>query len=1552
MLTIVDDDFPNGSVQFSGAGIPTVIGTSNVMTYGVAENTSYAVITVSRLGGNQGILTALVGTSGGTAVDGVNYVSFTNLVTWNNGVSGPTNILVPLKDDAVVTSNLTLNLKIYDTKVNNSLNSLAMGSYTNGLLTITNTDALGTLQFNQSSYAFREDAGSAIIPVTRTGGSSGTISVGFVAIDNSAVSNVDYVATNGVLVFTNGETSKSFRVPLIDNTVPDGNRGFNLWLTNFSPASVQGVPSNAPVTIVDDESQNAPPGSVDATYYSLAGFNSTVFSIAYEPSDNRLIVGGDFTLANGVGRRRIARLNADGTLDNKFSSYLPTQGADNVIRTVAVQTDGRIVVGGFFTNFNSSTMNRIARLNYNGSLDSTFNPGSGANNTVYSVAETFVNGARKILVVGAFTTMNGITRNGIAQLNDNGSVDTGFSPGFAANGTIFAVATQADGKVLVGGDFTSFNNVPINHIARLNADGTIDMTFTNAVANSSVGPNDSVHAIAVQLDGRIVIGGMFTNVSGVSLNHIARLNQNGTIDSSFTPGVGANDTVETIRLQTDTRILLGGDFSQCTGVTRNRVTRLNPDGTVDTTINFGLGTDGFVSTSVIQPDGNIVLGGDFLNYDGQSHPRLVRIYGGSMAGSGAYSFSSASYQASETNGTATVTIRRSGGTSGPNPDGSGNISVNFRTSDGTGVAGVNYSNVNVNVAFPPGEVVQAVTVPLISSVSLLPSVTVNMSLTNVTAPGEIGNQPDAVLTIINNLSAVSFTATNYSVGKNVISGMGVLNVARIGGTNDPCSVGFYTTTNGTAVAGVDYTPVSGTVTFNPGESNKIVQVPIINNSIPEGNRTVIVALTNANNTFLYSPSNSTLTIIDTVVAPGTLSFSTNSFTGFEGNGSVSLNVIRTSGSSGSVSVNYTTIAGTATPGVNFQTTNGTVTFFNGEISKVIQIPLLNNNFVQGTVNFTVNLFAPAGGATITDPTNAIVSVVDNDFGVSFQNQTNYVSETNSTALIFVQRVGGTTNAFTVNFATSDGTAVHGVNYVTTTGTLSFVSGEVIKSIAVPLIRDPRVTGDLGFNLMLSGTTGNAQLAAPSNTLVVVQDGDAGLSFTNSAISVAKNVGSAVVTVVCSNPSIEPIAASNSIPLSVHYSTTNGTAIAGQDYTAVSGTLIFTNGMGTNTFLVPIINNSLITGSRTFTVALDNPTAPGKLVSPSNLVVTVIDSNSGLAFSRPAYSVVKTGVAATITVIRADNTNTVSSVNFATADGTATAGVDYFPTNGVLTFTNGEVSKTFLVTVISGNTVQPDKTVLLQLLNPVGGVLMPPSAATLTIQDNTGTLVVPAGARLLSENLVTNGIIDPSETVSMLFAFRASGGTNIPSVFATLLTTNGVTSPSPSTPVSYGALAVNGPSASRAFSFTANGTNGQSISATFLLNNGSTNIGTASFIYTLGTWSQTFYRSNTIIINDTNPATPYPSTITVSNLNGFVTKATVTITNISHRSEADVNILLVAPNQSDVLLMSHAGTLSFPMTHATLVFGDSATNFLPHANNQSITNGFYKPTSFSPTPFFP
>src|SRR5450432_2593792 len=186
------------------------------------------------------------------------------------------------------------------------------------------------------------------------------------------------------------------------------------------------------------------------------GANNTVRALAVQP-DGKIIVGGFFTTLGGGGtgtttRNFIGRLNADGTLDTSFDP-----GADNLVRTLAVQADGRILVGGDFSTLGgggtgTTTRNHIGRLNPDGTLDTSFDP--GANGTVRALA---VQADGKILVGGDFTTLGGggtgtTTRNFIGRLNPDGTIDTSFDPG--ADNIVRTVAVQTDGKALVGGDFT------------------------------------------------------------------------------------------------------------------------------------------------------------------------------------------------------------------------------------------------------------------------------------------------------------------------------------------------------------------------------------------------------------------------------------------------------------------------------------------------------------------------------------------------------------------------------------------------------------------------------------------------------------------------------------------------------------------------------------------------------------------------------------------------------------------------------------------------------------------------------------------------------------------------------------------------------------------------------------------------------------------------------------------------------------------------------------------------------------------------------------------
>jgi uncharacterized delta-60 repeat protein/uncharacterized repeat protein (TIGR01451 family) len=1521
VLTIVDNDYPPGRLNFTAANFST------------NESARFALITVSRTGGALGSLTVQCATSDGTALAGTDYLGVTNTLSWTNGDVSVKTLAVPLLDDVLVEPNKTVNLRLFSATLNGTPTNAPLGNLTNAVLTIVDDDSVGAVRFSTASYSINENGGFGYITVVRTGGSSETVAVNFAATNGTAVAGFDFTPTNGTLIFGPGEVSKTFTVPILDNPFQDGTRTISLSLANASPSGALGSPVAALLSIIDDESVNEPPGSLDTSYSPDAGFNGDVLALALQP-DGALVAAGDFTQANGLTRNRIARLYGNGTLDTGFSYGTATAGANATVRALLRQSDGRLLIGGDFTTVNNVNRSRIARLNLDGSLDTGFDPGAGADNPALALAETSVNGARKLLVGGSFTGIDSVNRNNIARLNDDGSLDFTFDPGLGANGSVYAIAVQTDGKVLIGGDFTAVNGIGRNRVARLNADGTLDLSF-----DPGAGANASVRALAVQLDGRILLGGSFTNYNGTAMNRIARLLPSGALDGSFTPGVGANDTVNAIVVQPDTRIVLGGQFTRCSGVSRNHLTRLNNDGTVDPTINFGLGANNFVAAAVVQPDSKIVIGGGFTEYDGEPHARLARVYGGSVVGSGRLEFASATFLTGENSTNAVITVRRRGGTS--NPPGQTNVTVNAVTSDGTATNGLHYTGGTFPLSFPAGEVLQTFLVPVMDDFQINADRTVNLALTNIAPPGSavLGDQPTATLIIVNDDSAISFASATYARNENAIDGVATITLVRSGSTVGTASVGFRTQAGGTATPGADYTPVDTTVTFNPGETVKNVTIPIINDTLIEGNETVPLELYDVSGAFLLVPFQAVLTIVDDDVGPGQISFAAPSYAVAENGGNAVITLVRTNGHSGTVSVGYYTSDGTATAGLDYTAVSGTVVFNDNETTKSILVPITDDLFVEGPETFTVTLANPTGGATLAGPTNAPVTIVDNDVGITFANAFYNVGEGGGSVTLTVLRINGSNGVATVNYATADNTATAGADYTATSGTLTFNNGETIKTFTIPILEDTLVEGDEFFNVQLSNP-GPGVVLVNSNALVTIQDNDTGLGFAPATYSVNESGGSVTLTVVRTN--------ANTGTVTVTYATTNGTATAGEDYTAVSGMLTFNNGESVKTITVPIANDKQVEGDETFFLTLSAPTGGAQLSGPSLATVTIVDDDAGLRFSSPTYTVSESGVQATITVFRTAITNTSVGVDYSTSDGTATAGSDYLATSGTLNFAPGEVSKTFTVSIIDDTLIEGDETVLLKLTNPTGQAsLLNPNAATLTIVDNDGSLILPAGSVLTAESGPVNGAIDPGETVTLLFALRNALGTATTNLTATLLATNGVTAPSG--PQNYGVLTPGGPSVSRSFSFTATGTNGGSVAATFRLTDGASTNGTVTFNYQLGNATRVFSNTAPVIINDLTNATPYPSVINVSGLAGTVSKVTVTLTNLSHTFPDDIDMLLVGPAGQNVMLMSDAGGNNF-ITNVTITLDDAAANALP--DSDTITNGTYKPTNFLLADFFP
>ena len=311
-----------------------------------------------------------------------------------------------------------------------------------------------------------------------------------------------------------------------------------------------------------------------------------------------------------------------GENDTTFNPYLTNfgngyAGANAVVNSIAIQSDEKILIGGSFTTYNGTTINRIARLNTNGSLDTSFNPGSGVSGAVNSFA---IQSDGKILIGGIFTSYNGISRNRIARLNTDGRLDTNFISGTGASDFVSSIVTQSDGKILIGGSFTSYNGTSRNRIARLNSDGSLDATF-----NPGTGASDVVNSIVLQSDGKILIGGAFTSCNGSTRYRIARLNTDGTLDATFNPFGGASATVNSIAIQSDGKILICGLFTSWNGTVRNHIARLNMDGTLDATFNPGTGANNTVFSIAIQSNEKILIGGDFLYFRDAWRSGIARI---------------------------------------------------------------------------------------------------------------------------------------------------------------------------------------------------------------------------------------------------------------------------------------------------------------------------------------------------------------------------------------------------------------------------------------------------------------------------------------------------------------------------------------------------------------------------------------------------------------------------------------------------------------------------------------------------------------------------------------------------------------------------------------------------------------------------------------------------------------------------------------------------------------------------------------------------------------
>jgi len=295
-------------------------------------------------------------------------------------------------------------------------------------------------------------------------------------------------------------------------------------------------------------------------------------------------------------------------------TYAPNISGGTVYAT-ALQPNGELVIGGTFSSIGGNSRSRLARLYSNGTVDTGFLNGlNGANNTVYCAV---VEGDGRIVIGGTFTSVNGTTRTGVARLNSNGTLDGSFVP--ANYYSVYSLAVQTNNQVILAGSATSGGATAV---FRLNADGTLDTTFTNNPIGSATA-NFPAYAVALQTDGKVLAGGSFTAVGGLTRVNIVRLNTDGSVDTGFVAPTSINSAVRCILEQPDGKILIGGDFSVYTGKTYGHVVRLATTGALDTNFTGNSFISGSVYALALQANNSFLAAGLFESNYGYD---LARCY--------------------------------------------------------------------------------------------------------------------------------------------------------------------------------------------------------------------------------------------------------------------------------------------------------------------------------------------------------------------------------------------------------------------------------------------------------------------------------------------------------------------------------------------------------------------------------------------------------------------------------------------------------------------------------------------------------------------------------------------------------------------------------------------------------------------------------------------------------------------------------------------------------------------------------------------------------------
>jgi hypothetical protein len=535
------------------------------------------------------------------------------------------------------------------------------------------------------------------------------------------------------------------------------------------------------------------------------------------------------------------------------------------------------------------------------------------------------------------------------------------------------------------------------------------------------------------------------------------------------------------------------------------------------------------------------------------------------------------------------------------------------------------------------------------------------------------------------------------------------------------SVQYATANNSpvSAAAGSDYTAKSGTLDFAAGTATQTFTVNISDDLLDEANETFLVNLSNATNATI-GDGQGVGTITDNDATP---SLSINNVSQSEGVASMVFTITLSAISGQNVTVLYATANNSpvsATAGSDYTATSGTATINAGSTTATFSVPITNDTTAESDETFLVNLSSPTN-ATLS-VSQGVGTIQDNDT-TSYQLRVNdvTVSEAAGTATITLTLTAARPASFNVVYSTANGTtnpATAGSDYTGATNvTVPFPSGATTKTFTVPILQDTADEPDETFFVNLISDTDSSVTIADSQGIVTITDDDPTPSMSiNSATSITEgNTGTTNGTFTVS------LSASTYQTVTVNYSTTGGTAGAG-DYNSITSTqLTIPAGSTSGTITVTVIGDYLYEANETFTVNLTGATNISSVTNATGTAtITNDDVAPSIVFADQSFNESVGNAAVAVTLSTASGLDATVSYATTSTGYTASAGTDYTSTSGTITFLAGQTSPATPITVAISNdtTAESNETFGVTLSSPVNATLSPsPQTRTMTIVDD-------------------------------------------------------------------------------------------------------------------------------------------------------------------------------------------------------------------------------------------